>query len=58
MAPLRIQDTLQAALNSQGAGHVGHGRTVEQMGDRLVVSFGTGAPHFTCCQAAWQHGTL
>lgn len=47
MAPLRMQDILQAALNSQGAGHVGHGRTVEQMGDRLVVSFGTGAPHST-----------
>ena len=45
MAPLSIQGTLQAALNGQGTGHMGHGRTVEQMGDRLVVSFGTGAPH-------------
>ena len=33
---------LQAARESQGTGDMGHGRTVEKVGDRMVVSFGNG----------------
>ena len=29
-------------LDSQGTGDVGHGRTVERVGDQLVVTFGNG----------------